>query len=259
MTDPTGRDEVLTQELLDRGLSLAERERTTRWDWGDWAVKVAGPVGEAHVHTGVLAKLTEALAEIASEGEVSMNDLPSPGNLRYYRDAADAIPPTLRTVVPSMEAARKLAQRVPDVRDRHALIEELKNDDGIVTVRAVRDYFGFASKDGAAAREASEQRKRAEVAEQRAREAEQRSVSDLMDGEPIPDFSSTWADKLILRVHTNAQALTSLVTREGLVLAPNADLGEMYGWLLEAERMIADIRAAVQERIRDQKVVTDAS
>lgn len=256
---------MLTKELLDRGLSLVERERTTRWDWGDWAVEVAGPTGEWGPRNGATAKLAEATSELAQEREVSLLDLPTVGQLKYYRDAASAFPPELRDSLRSMEAARKLAQKVPDLRERHRLVEQLKNDEGIVTVRAVREHFGMASKDGTVAQQAEVQRVRAEAAEERLSAVEaiadhrgehhEPTVKELLGGEPLPDFGAAWADKLVMRVNGNALSLTSLVEREGLVFSPGCDLDAMYDYLLEAERQIADVRAAVQERIRDQKAV----
>jgi hypothetical protein len=80
------------------------------------------------------------------------------------------------------------------------------------------------------------------------------SVRELLDGEPAPDFGAAWADNLVMRVHDQTTKLTSLVAREGLRFAPSTPLAQMLDWLEEAEHQIADVRAAVQERLRDQQV-----
>jgi hypothetical protein len=252
---------VLTDAQRDRGLSLAERERVTRWDWGDWAVDVAGPVGEDRTNNGAMAKLDGALAELAAyEGSYALacGELPTLRQLLDYRAAASAIPTQLRHAVRSTYIAGKLAGRVPDVRERHALIVRLADEhpDGIVTERALREALGDKSKDGAVAKERDELRERVRELEERLPDLEREpTIDELMGGESIPDFAASWADNLVLRVHGNARDLTALVKREGLRFAPSTPLSEMYDWLLDAERQIAEVRAAVHERMQDQSGV----
>lgn len=252
------QDRVLTDAQRERGLSLAERERVTRWDWGDWAVDVAGPVGEDTRNNGAYARLDGALAELAAH-EGSCAGLPALQQLIDYRRAASAIPTQLRHAVRSTYIAGKLAARVPDVRERHSLVVQLASEhpEGIVTERALREALGDKSKDGAVAKERDELRERVRELEQRLPDLDREpTVSELMRGEPIPDFAASWADNLVLRVHGNVRELTSLIKREGLRFAPSTPLQEMYDWLLDAERQIADVRAAVQERMQDQQEVS---
>jgi len=72
--------------------------------------------------------------------------VPEVSSLLDYRVAAAAIPPKLRKTVRSIEAGKILGRRVKDVRDRHKLIQALTNDNGIVTVTAVRDHFDLRPK-----------------------------------------------------------------------------------------------------------------
>lgn len=247
----------LTKKQLDRGLSLAERERTTRWDWGDWAVDVAGPVGEQGHPDGSRAKLVFALDELASKEWIHSSDLPSVTMLIQYRDAASAIPKPLRGAVRSIDVGRKLAQKFPDIRERHTVISEVANENDVVTERALREYLGEKSKDGAVAKERDELRGRVGEADERIERVLQAppemTVGELLAGEPMFDPESTWADNLVLRIHTNAEALTARVRREGLRFAPSTPLQEMLDWLLDAERQIAEVRAAVQERVNDER------
>lgn len=79
------------------------------------------------------------------------------------------------------------------------------------------------------------------------------TVAELLGNEPLPDFGANWADKLVCRISEQTDRLTSLVRREGLVFTPGADLAGILHLLESAERQVADVRAAVQERLRDQQ------
>lgn len=83
------------------------------------------------------------------------------------------------------------------------------------------------------------------------------TVADLLGDLPVASFGAEWADRLVLRIHTNAEALSDLVRREGLRFAPSTPLDEMLGYLSEAELRIAELRAAVQERIQDRAIASD--
>ena len=128
----------LTKRQLERGVSLAERERVTRWEWGDWAVMVAGPVGERGVSTDAIELLTSAVTEVALKIQVDLSDLPTVGALRHYRLAADAVPPKLRDKVRSIHVGELLSPL--DVGERHELITRLASEhpQGLVTVDATR-------------------------------------------------------------------------------------------------------------------------
>jgi hypothetical protein len=80
------------------------------------------------------------------------------------------------------------------------------------------------------------------------------TVRELMRDEPVPDFGAAWANTLVLRVHDQAGKLAAHVKREGLVFAPNTELDTMLKFLRQAEAQIADVRAAVQERVQDAQL-----
>lgn len=75
------------------------------------------------------------------------------------------------------------------------------------------------------------------------------TTRDLMGGERF-DPSETWADALIVRVQAAAHRLKKRVEREGLRLG-SLEIEEAFEMLNEAEANVAEVRAAVQERIRD--------
>lgn len=87
--------------------------------------------------------------------------------------------------------------------------------------------------------------------------SEDPTVRELLGDEPAPDLGAAWADKWVIRLDEQAHKFTSLVKREGLVFSPDSDLT----WFLEAlertEGRIAEIRAAVQERIRDARLAEE--
>jgi hypothetical protein len=80
------------------------------------------------------------------------------------------------------------------------------------------------------------------------------TVRELLDNQPIPDFGAAWADLLVVRIDEQAAKLTALVKREGLVFSPDSDLPHFLEMLERSEREIAEIRAAVQERVRDAQI-----
>jgi hypothetical protein len=92
---------------------------------------------------------------------------------------------------------------------------------------------------------------RAEVAEELMREP---TVRELLGGEPTPDMGAAWADKYVVRLEETADKLTALVRREGLVFSPDADVAWFLEALKRAEHQVAELRAAVQERIQDQRM-----
>jgi hypothetical protein len=183
---------VLTNSQREAGLSLASQEGDLRWAWGDWALKVAPASSEYHDDS--LARLREAHDELVAGESVDLTTLiPSAESLRLYRSAALAIPPKLRTAVRSLEAGRSLGQ-IADVRERHRLIEALKNEKGIVTVDAVRAHFGNAPKGPDREPEPEEMRQRKgraaktgeeKEAEKRIKDSRQRSRTRAAEGKTM--------------------------------------------------------------------------
>lgn len=62
----------------------------------------------------------------------------------------------------------------------------------------------------------------------------------------------SWADKLIMRVHGNARDLARHVQQWGLVLG-SMPQDEAFEYLDAAERYVAEVRAALQERLADER------
>ena len=76
------------------------------------------------------------------------------------------------------------------------------------------------------------------------------TVRDLMGGERF-DPSESWADTHIIRVQEKAHFLRRQVEKWGLVLGSLSE-EEAFEMLQETERNVAEVRAALQERLRDR-------
>lgn len=76
----------------------------------------------------------------------------------------------------------------------------------------------------------------------------------LMGGDSW-DPSESWADTLVIRVNRNARELDGLIKRAGGLLFGSMPAGEAFEYLAEAERLIAEARAAAHEQMRDQAQV----
>jgi hypothetical protein len=70
-------------------------------------------------------------------------------------------------------------------------------------------------------------------------------------GEDRFDPAANWADTIIIRVNNNARELAGY-QRLGLMFGTMTP-EQAFGYLEEAERLIADVRAEAQERLRDAK------
>lgn len=80
------------------------------------------------------------------------------------------------------------------------------------------------------------------------------TARDLMGDEPF-DPAEYWADTLVIRVNRNARELASLIKRGGGLLFGTMPPEEAFDYLHEAERLIAEARAAAQEQVRDRSEV----
>jgi hypothetical protein len=80
------------------------------------------------------------------------------------------------------------------------------------------------------------------------------TVADLIGDHDPWSFGKEWADNFVVRLHENAFKLTTQVRKHGLRFSPSSELSEWLRYLSEAEHEIAEVRAAVQERINDQRV-----
>ena len=98
---------------------------------------------------------------------------------------------------------------------------------------------------------------------------EERTVAGLMGGREEAeklqrDFqpSNLWIDTLVIRVDKNTRELEALIAHNGLRLAPidhaDEDAESPEAWAFArvdaAERRLAEVRAALQERLHDQQV-----
>lgn len=95
------------------------------------------------------------------------------------------------------------------------------------------------------------------VERSRARRAEHQTestVGDLM-GDDRFDPAEYWADTLIIRVNRNARELAALTKRAGGLLFGTMPPEDAFDYLHEAERLIAEARAAAQEQVRDRAEV----
>jgi hypothetical protein len=76
------------------------------------------------------------------------------------------------------------------------------------------------------------------------------TARDLTGGEPF-DPSADWADTLILRVDTNTRALENHVKQRGLWIGSLGEI-EALEYIARSEHRLAEVRAALQERMRDR-------
>lgn len=76
------------------------------------------------------------------------------------------------------------------------------------------------------------------------------TAGDLMGGDSF-DPSESWADTFIIRVREKAHSLRRQVEKWGLVIG-SMDDEQAFEYLQEAERNIAEVRAALQERMADR-------
>lgn len=88
----------------------------------------------------------------------------------------------------------------------------------------------------------------------RARRAEHETrptTRDLMGSDPFkPD--EFWADNVVISINRKARELASLIQRGGGLLLGAMEVEQAFDYLNEAERLIAEARAAAQEMSRDK-------
>lgn len=80
------------------------------------------------------------------------------------------------------------------------------------------------------------------------------TAGELMGGDKF-DPAEYWADTLIIRVNRNARELAKLIADGGGLLFGTMPPEEAFDYLHEAERLIAEARAAAQEQVRDKTEV----
>lgn len=87
------------------------------------------------------------------------------------------------------------------------------------------------------------------VRAQRAEHDTMPTVEELMGGDRW-DPSESWIDTLVIRVNRNAAEISGHIKKWGLVFG-SMPPEEALQWITEAEQKIADVRAAIQERVLD--------
>lgn len=236
--EPSLRDQLLAdyEAHEDR---VEQAAVTELWQLADWLAEYVpprhpGPAGDSR--PGAIISL-EDLAERGRRGTKQLSLLRKIA-LATEADRLPQVTPTAYTEAlraakwDLMAANQRLVERGPRKRDQregpHESLEAITREAG---KRPPED--------------------RAELARDLIADP---TVAELMRGEPVPDFGAAWADTYVVRLEEQADKLTGLVKREGLVFSPDADLP----WFLEAlertERQVADLRAAVQERLRDARM-----
>lgn len=80
------------------------------------------------------------------------------------------------------------------------------------------------------------------------------TADEIMDGDRF-DPAEYWADTLIIRLNRNARELASLISKAGGLLFGTMSPEEAFDYLHEAERLVAEARAAAQEQVRDRTEV----
>jgi hypothetical protein len=237
MTEPDLREQLLAdyEQHEDR---IDKAANVELWGLGDWLVKYV-PNGGRGRPPGNGTRGPISLDDLAGHRGRSREWL---NNLRKVAEATaiDRLPQiTPRVYLEAMRAAKW------DLMEANASLvtkgHRLRDQAGpMESVDAIEAQLGKRSPE-----------ERADVARKLASDP---TVAEIMQGEPLPDFGAAWADKYVIRIGEQAHRLESLIRREGLVFSPNADLPRLLEELDSAERRIAEVRAAVQERVRDARL-----
>lgn len=126
-------------QLVERFVSLANREAQGKYEWGDLALEAAGPPQASHANDGSYEALGRLREDAVVDGNLTVQEVPAVDQLRQYRDGAHAVRGEQRKKVRAIAVARILWQKVPDDAERATLIDELAaaHPKGIVTSDAV--------------------------------------------------------------------------------------------------------------------------
>jgi hypothetical protein len=235
--EPSLRDQLLVD--YDEHENQIEKAAIVElWALGDWLAQYVpprhpGPAGDSRPESVI------SLKELAERGRRGVDQLQL---LRKVALATEADRLPLITPRAYTEALRQHGWDL--MAANHALVTK---------GHRLRDQTGKmesvdALKASLAKRDPEE---RADVARELSADP---TVRELMGGGPIPDFAAAWADNYVVRLDEQASKLASLVRREGLVFSPGAELEVFLDMLERTEQRLADVRAAVQERVRDTRL-----
>jgi hypothetical protein len=238
MTEPDLREQLLA-DYLAREDRIEKAATVELWELGDWLAEYvpprrAGRRGNDWVGPAI------SLEDLAERGRRSVNQLQTLRKIAMATEV-DRLPQITPTAYHEalratgwdlMAANQRLVERGTRKRDQregpHESLDAIKRE---------------------AAKRSPEDR--AELARELMAEP---TVAEIMQGEPLPDFGAAWADKYVVRLDEQAAKLAAHVKREGLVFSPNPDLETLLRMLERTELRIAEVRAAVQERIRDEQM-----
>jgi hypothetical protein len=236
--EPTLRDQLLAdyderEDRIDRAANVE------LWELGDWLAQYVPNAG----HGGDRSKSTRP-------------DLLRLDDLAGRRGRSRSWLHDLRKV-----AEATVADRLPLITPR-VYLEAMRqakwdlvaaNQSLITTGHRLRDQSGPMESVDALTRQLDKRtpEERAEVAVDLMADP---TVRELVDSAPLPDFADAWVDRIVVNVSEQAHKLASQIQREGLRFSPDADMASFLRMLEAAERRIADVRAAVQERVRDAAI-----
>lgn len=236
--EPGLRDQLLAdyEAHEDR---IEDAAATELWQLGDWLAKYVPNTGNGRP------------PKTGPRGPVSLEDLAGRRDrsvrwLRKLRQVAEATAPDRLPLISPRAYEEALRTNEWDLMRANASL--------VTKGHRLRDQTPYAMESVDAlkanlAKRSPEQQ--AEVAEELLREP---TVRELMGGEPLPDLGASWADLHVVRLDEQAGKLASLVKREGLVFSPESELRPFLDMLERTERTVAEVRAAVQERIRDARL-----
>jgi hypothetical protein len=243
MSEPDLRDQLLADYLNheDRVEKAASAEL---WALGDWLAEYVpprhpGPAGDNQAGQVI------SLEDLAACGRRGVAQLQMLRKVALVTEV-DRLPQIAPTAYHEALRATRVGRGEYDLMAANARLLERGH-------RKRDQREGPHESLGAITREANKRSPgdRAELARELSSDP---TVRELLKGEPIPDFGASWADLLICRIDEQAAKLASLVKREGLVLSPDADWPGYLEMLERIERRVADVRAAVQERVRDEQI-----
>jgi hypothetical protein len=238
VTEPDLREQLLA-DYLAREDRIEKAATVELWELGDWLAEYvpprrAGRRGNDWVGPAI------SLEDLAERGRRSVNQLQTLRKIAMATEV-DRLPQITPTAYHEalratgwdlMAANQRLVERGTRKRDQregpHESLDAIKRE---------------------AAKRSPEDR--AELARELMAEP---TVAEIMQGEPLPDFGAAWADKYVVRLDEQAAKLAAHVKREDLVFSPNPDLETLLRMLERTELRIAEVRAAVQERIRDEQM-----
>ena len=235
--EPSLREQLLTdyEQHEDR---IERASITELWELGDWLAAYVpprhpGPAGVTPLERPISI---EDLAECRGRSRAWLRELRKVA-LATEADRLPQITPRAYTEALRQHGWDLMAANASLVTKGHRLRDQAGKMESVDALKA-----SLAQRDP---------EERADVARELAADP---TVAEIMQGQPVPDLGAAWADNYVVRLDEQAAKLTSLVAREGLVFSPETPLQRMLEFLERTEQRLADVRAAVQERLQDAQM-----